>query len=940
MRRRLGLRQKIAGLTTLIAVALVLTFGGASYANVAGAAFTSDNPQGGTNACLNGPAHTTPSVNCNIYGAKTDVWINGGPSSGANSLSDGTYFFAVLDPGSQNDPNDGSAGNLSSPNDAYTNRTFSVSSGHPLGYTGSHLLDTAHGGALGNLIQLAPYNDTSNNGGVYILAICRIDTQPTFNSGSNTYDSIGDPVAPSSCKYDAFKVKTGTECAPNCGPGVAQDLSISKDATGSYDNTVTWGITKQACADGVTPCTQTANAASGNVTFDYTVKVTNDGGTIGGIKVTGTIVVTNPNPAGDNVSYDSVTDQLSTGQDCVVTNGGPGTIDGLSSTPASGQAGAITYECDITGSTVPTQLFNTATVNWSSQILSDGSVLVGNSASFTFPDSTTTPGGISFSQTPTSGNCITVTDNFNNAQTPDTLGTFCANGTDSNVSSSPAVSASYTAPTWTLTYSRAIGVTANTCTDYKNTATFSGAGLTSGLKQSDSATVTACGPAQDLTVSKDATGSYSKTYTWGITKGACAHGVTPCTQTVDAAGASVTFDYTVKVTNNGGTIGGIKVTGTIVVTNPNAAAVTIDSVTDKLSTGQSCTVTNGGSQSIAANSSTPASGQAGAITYECDITGSTVPTKLFNTATVNWSQQTLSNGLLLVGNSASFTYPDAVTTPNGISFSQTSTPGKCITVTDTFNGALTPYTLGTFCADGTKSGVGTSPAVTASYVAPTWTLTYSRTISVIADTCTPYLNTATFSGANITSGLKGSDSATVNVCGPVKGGLTMGFWQNSNGQTIINKYCGGTSGTSLFTYLTGFNPFKDLSSSKCSDIASYVYTVIKNDGGINCGGINCNTLLKAQMLATALNVYFSDPALGGNKIGAPLPIGGVKVDITAFKVAFNNQTCLKVSDMLTYAASQSTSGGLVSWYNQVRATQERAKSAFDAINNQVAFSCT
>ena len=34
------------------------------------------------------------------------------------------------------------------------------------------------------------------------------------------------------------------------------------------------------------------------------------------------------------------------------------------------------------------------------------------------------------------------------------------------------------------------------------------------------------------------------------------------------------------------------------------------------------------------------------------------------------------------------------------------------------------------------------------------------------------------------------------------------------------------------------------------------------------------------MLATALDVYFSDPSLGGNKIGAPTPIGGVNIDLT------------------------------------------------------------
>ena len=46
-------------------------------------------------------------------------------------------------------------------------------------------------------------------------------------------------------------------------------------------------------------------------------------------------------------------------------------------------------------------------------------------------------------------------------------------------------------------------------------------------------------------------------------------------------------------------------------------------------------------------------------------------------------------------------------------------------------------------------------------------------------------------------------------------------------------------------------------------MATYVTNVIK---AANASGAAMNAMLKAQMLATALDVYFSDPALGGNKI--------------------------------------------------------------------------
>jgi hypothetical protein len=219
-----------------------------------------------------------------------------------------------------------------------------------------------------------------------------------------------------------------------------------------------------------------------------------------------------------------------------------------------------------------------------------------------------------------------------------------------------------------------------------------------------------------------------------------------------------------------------------------------------------------------------------------------------------------------------------------------------------------------------------------------------------------------------TPGGTGTSSASFTVTaatGPANtGALTMGYWKNKNGQGIIAKYCAGTSGTSLYAYLTGYNPFQDLTSSSCgsspalgsntaSGVAGYVYTVIKN---AKASGASMNAMLKAQMLATGLDVYFSDPKLGGNKINAPAPIGGVKINLTRIcqmidsstgtatcsgtyenaSGAFGGASSKTISDMLAYAASQSNSGGSM-WYGNVKATQQLAKDAFDAINNQVAF---
>src|SRR4051812_22123812 len=91
---------------------------------VSGAAFTTVNEGiDGSGHCKNG----NPNNNCNIYDGKQWVWLNGGPS--VAYVGDGTYFFAVLDPGGQADPNDGAAKNLSDDFDSVANRTFTVSGG-------------------------------------------------------------------------------------------------------------------------------------------------------------------------------------------------------------------------------------------------------------------------------------------------------------------------------------------------------------------------------------------------------------------------------------------------------------------------------------------------------------------------------------------------------------------------------------------------------------------------------------------------------------------------------------------------------------------------------------------------------------------------------------------------------------------------------------------
>jgi hypothetical protein len=437
-------------------------------------------------------------------------------------------------------------------------------------------------------------------------------------------------------------------------------------------------------------------------------------------------------------------------------------------------------------------------------------------------------------------------------------------------------------------------------------------------------------PAGDLSASKTAAPSFTRTFTWGITKSACAHGISPCTQTVNgtSAGAPVQFDYAVTVTKSSpGVDSGWQTSGTISVSVPgsNTGDVMNVVITDTDSNNGSCNIDGQSPASNSENLGTLAAGASVTKSYVCTFASN--PGSGTNTVTLTWNPN-LSDGTVTPNDSATGTADYTFGNPTTLS-------GNCITVTDTFNGTTT--TLG-------------SPCVTTTY-------NYSHTVNIPANGCVDYPNTATFTGAGITSGLLGTATKSVRVCRvpPQTGALTMGFWQNKNGQGIISGQA-KTGTCPSATWLRQYAPFQDLSSTAtCSGVATYVTNVIK---AATCGGTACNAMLKAQMLATALDVYFSDPALGGNKINAPSPIGSRIIDLqnvcqmidgsggsatcsgSYYDVssAFGGAACLSVSDMLTYAASQSNVGG-TSWYGQIKATQVKAKDGFDAINNVVALIC-
>src|SRR5215216_2147447 len=154
-------------------------------------------------------------VNLNHFSSKEAVYLDGGPGPGAPQtaagLDDGTYVFQVTDP---------SGKTLLSTDEARC-RQFTVSDGvidgvvdtdceHVIGIDLDHAATT---------VQLFPYNDTPNNGGVYKVWVTRVEdfllgcTELGEDDGLNVVD-CGDKAGgnahgfiSSHSKTDNFKVK-------------------------------------------------------------------------------------------------------------------------------------------------------------------------------------------------------------------------------------------------------------------------------------------------------------------------------------------------------------------------------------------------------------------------------------------------------------------------------------------------------------------------------------------------------------------------------------------------------------------------------------------------------------------------------------------------------------------------------------------------------------
>ena len=162
-------------------------------------------------------------VNANIYDSKDDVYLDGGPGPNAPisaaGLDEGYYYFQVTDP----------SGKTLLSTDPVRCRNFHVNGSGIIDGVGSFLsqtksrgrqvlFDCAHrtGTDIDHnavTVQLMPYDNTPNNGGVY-----KVWVTPVIRFGGGSPDEIGDKVddpswpgfhgfLPAWSKTDNFKIK-------------------------------------------------------------------------------------------------------------------------------------------------------------------------------------------------------------------------------------------------------------------------------------------------------------------------------------------------------------------------------------------------------------------------------------------------------------------------------------------------------------------------------------------------------------------------------------------------------------------------------------------------------------------------------------------------------------------------------------------------------------
>src|SRR6266436_37432 len=150
-------------------------------------------------AAINGAIYTSDItglfVNLNQYDAKCDVYLNGGPQNdNGKGLPDGIYYYQVTNPN----------GDVLLSSDPAECRQLIVAGGVVTGPTGpacQHAPGNFNPNNLTTSVQLCPFDDTPNGGGVYKVWLIAHDDA--------TVGEDGKTLTFAHAKTDNFKIKEG-----------------------------------------------------------------------------------------------------------------------------------------------------------------------------------------------------------------------------------------------------------------------------------------------------------------------------------------------------------------------------------------------------------------------------------------------------------------------------------------------------------------------------------------------------------------------------------------------------------------------------------------------------------------------------------------------------------------------------------------------------------
>src|SRR5262245_21300075 len=183
-----------------------------------------------------------------------------------------------------------------------------------------------------------------------------------------------------------------------------------------------------------------------------------------------------------------------------------------------------------------------------------------------------------------------------------------------------------------------------------------------------------------------------------------------------------------------------------------------------------------------------------------------------------------------------------------------------------------------------------------------------------------------------------SSTATVTSLGQsVQKGLAggIGFWQNGNGQALINSFNGGATATALSAWLAASFPnlygagagANNLAGKSNAQVAAFYLSQFALPG----------PKVEAQTLALALNVYATTLSLGGTAAQAygftvsAAGLGARSFNVGGAGAAFGvaNNTTLNVYQLLLAVNNQAVNGVP---YNGDGVVREQAADLFDALD--------